>query len=53
MDNQKKKSFIYSLGNFVFDYMDAEVVRRGDILTLTLAKKRLLNWNLVSTRIDE
>ncbi len=47
------KPIIYSLGNFVFDYMDAEVVRRGHILTLTLDKKRLLNWNLVPTHIGE
>jgi poly-gamma-glutamate capsule biosynthesis protein CapA/YwtB (metallophosphatase superfamily) len=45
------RPIIYSLGNFVFDYMDAEVVRRGNILTLTLDKSRLLNWNLVPTHI--
>ncbi len=45
------KPIIYSLGNFVFDYMDAEVVRRGNILTLTLDKNRLLNWKLVPTHI--
>jgi poly-gamma-glutamate capsule biosynthesis protein CapA/YwtB (metallophosphatase superfamily) len=45
------KPIIYSLGNFVFDYMDAEVVRKGNILTMTLAKTRLLNWNLLPTHI--
>ncbi len=49
----QEKPIIYSLGNFVFDYMDAEVVRRGHILTLTLDKNRLLNWNLVPTHIGE
>jgi len=47
------KPIIYSLGNFVFDYMDADVVRRGNILTLTLDKDRLLNWKLVSTHIGK
>ena len=32
------KPIIYSLGNFVFDYMDAEVVRHGNILTLMIDK---------------
>lgn len=45
------KPIIYSLGNFVFDYMDAEVVRRGNILTLTLAKPGLVSWNLLPTHI--
>ncbi len=47
------KPIIYSLGNFVFDYMDAEVVRHGNILTLTLDQKRLLNWNLIPTHIGD
>ena len=47
------KPIIYSLGNFVFDYMDADVVRRGNILTLTLDKNCLLNWKLVPTHIGE
>ena len=44
---------MYSLGNFVFDYMDAEVVRRGDILSLTIQKNRLLAWELVPTHIGD
>ncbi len=47
----KGKLIVYSLGNFVFDYMYDEVVRRGNILTLTIQKKRLLAWKLVPTRI--
>ena len=47
------KPIIYSLGNFVFDYMDAEVVRRGNILTLTLDKNRLLHWKLIPTHIGK
>ncbi|MBA2396002.1 MAG: CapA family protein [Ktedonobacteraceae bacterium] len=47
------KPIIYSLGNFVFDYMDADVVRRGNILTLTLNKEHLLNWKLIPTYIGK
>lgn len=47
----KGKLIVYSLGNFVFDYMAAEVVRRGHILTLTIQKNRLLDWNFVLTHI--
>jgi hypothetical protein len=42
---------VYSLGNFVFDYMAAEVVRLGHILTLTIQKNRLLDWKRVPTHI--
>jgi len=49
----KGKLIVYSLGNFVFDYMDAEVVRRGDILSLTIQKNRLLAWELVPTHIGD
>lgn len=47
----KDKLIIYSLGNFVFDNMYDEVVRRGNILTLTVQKNQLLSWKLVPTRI--
>lgn len=47
----KGKLIIYSLGNFVFDNMYPEVVRRGNILTLTIQKNQLLSWKLVPTRI--
>jgi poly-gamma-glutamate capsule biosynthesis protein CapA/YwtB (metallophosphatase superfamily) len=47
----KGKLIVYSLGNFVFDYMAAEVVRRGHILTLTIQKNRLLDWKRVPTHI--
>lgn len=49
----KGKLIIYSLGNFVFDNMYEEVVRRGNILTLTIQKNHLLNWKLVPTRIGD
>lgn len=49
----KGKLIVYSLGNFVFDYMAAEVVRRGNILTLTIHKSQLLNWELVPTHIGD
>ena len=44
---------MYSLGNFVFDNMLDEVVRRGNILTLTVQKNKLLAWKLVPTRIGD
>lgn len=47
------KLIVYSLGNFVFDNMYEEVVRRGNILTLTIQKHRLLSWKLVPTRIGD
>ena len=47
------KPIIYSLGNFVFDYMDADVVRHGNILALTLNKEHLLNWKLIPTYIGK
>ncbi len=47
------KLIVYSLGNFVFDYMYAEAARRGNILTLTVQNNRLLTWKLVPTRIGD
>ncbi len=47
------KLVVYSLGNFVFDNMDEEVVRRGNILSITVQKNRLLAWKLMPTRIGE
>jgi poly-gamma-glutamate capsule biosynthesis protein CapA/YwtB (metallophosphatase superfamily) len=47
------KLIVYSLGNFVFDNMLEEVVRRGNILTLTISKNQLLDWKLVTTRIGD
>src|SRR5258708_32629285 len=44
---------VYSLGNFVFDYMYDEAVRRGNILTLTVQKNQLLTWKLIPTRIGD
>lgn len=49
----KGKLIVYSLGNFVFDNMYAEEVRRGSILTLTIQKNRLLDWKPVPTRIGD
>ncbi|GAC1430218.1 MAG: hypothetical protein NVSMB54_23260 [Ktedonobacteraceae bacterium] len=49
----KGKLIVYSLGNFVFDNMYDEVVRRGNILTLTVQKNQLLSWKLVPTRIGD
>jgi poly-gamma-glutamate capsule biosynthesis protein CapA/YwtB (metallophosphatase superfamily) len=52
-ESYKGKLIVYSLGNFVFDNMYEEVVRRGSILTLTIQKNHLLNWKLVPTRIGD
>ena len=49
----KNKLIVYSLGNFVFDGMYDEVVRRGNILSLTIQKNQLLSWKLVPTRIGD
>ena len=49
----KGKLIVYSLGNFVFDDMYEEVVRRGNILSLTIQKNRLLAWKLLPTRIGD
>lgn len=49
----KKKLIVYSLGNFVFDGMYDEVVRRGNILSLTIQKNQLLSWKLIPTRIGD
>jgi poly-gamma-glutamate synthesis protein (capsule biosynthesis protein) len=49
----KGKPIIYSLGNFVFDNMYDEVVRRSNILTLTVHKNQLLSWKLVLSRIGD
>jgi poly-gamma-glutamate capsule biosynthesis protein CapA/YwtB (metallophosphatase superfamily) len=49
----KGKLIVYSLGNFVFDNMYPEVVRRGNILTLAVQKNRLLRWTLAPTRIGD
>lgn len=49
----KGKLIVYSLGNFVFDGMYDEVVRRGNILTLTVHKNTMLSWKLIPTRIGD
>ena len=40
------RPIVYSLGNFVFDEMNEDVVRRGNVLVLTLQGSRLLDWKL-------
>ncbi len=49
----KGKLIVYSLGNFVFDNMYEEVVRRGTILTVSIQKRQLLTWKLLPTRIGD
>ncbi|MDE3229944.1 MAG: CapA family protein [Chloroflexota bacterium] len=45
------KLIVYSLGNFVFDLMPTEDVRRGNVLTLSVQGPRLLDWKLRTSRI--
>jgi poly-gamma-glutamate capsule biosynthesis protein CapA/YwtB (metallophosphatase superfamily) len=45
------KPIVYSLGNFVFDEMTEESVRRGDVLTLLLQGPQLLAWKLRGSHI--
>jgi poly-gamma-glutamate capsule biosynthesis protein CapA/YwtB (metallophosphatase superfamily) len=52
-ETYKGKLIVYSLGNFVFDNMLEEVVRRGSILTLTIQKHQLLSWKLITSRIGD
>lgn len=45
------KPIVFSLGNFVFDEMWSEDVRRGNVLTLAVQGQRLLHWSLRQSRI--
>jgi poly-gamma-glutamate capsule biosynthesis protein CapA/YwtB (metallophosphatase superfamily) len=45
------KPIVFSLGNFVFDEMWSEDVRRGNVLILTVQGAKLLNWSLRQSRI--
>ncbi|HZC07778.1 MAG TPA: CapA family protein, partial [Ktedonobacterales bacterium] len=45
------KPIVYSLGNFVFDEMYGEEERRGNVLTLTVQREKLLHWSLRQSRI--
>jgi poly-gamma-glutamate synthesis protein (capsule biosynthesis protein) len=45
------KPIVYSLGNFVFDEMPTEDVRRGNVLSLTIHRGTLLNWSLRTSRL--
>jgi poly-gamma-glutamate capsule biosynthesis protein CapA/YwtB (metallophosphatase superfamily) len=45
------KPIVFSLGNFVFDEMWSEDVRRGNVLTLAVQGSKLLNWSLRQSRI--
>jgi poly-gamma-glutamate synthesis protein (capsule biosynthesis protein) len=40
------KPVVYSLGNFVFDQMWSDDVRRGNVLALTLRGSQLVDWKL-------
>jgi poly-gamma-glutamate synthesis protein (capsule biosynthesis protein) len=46
------KPIIYSLGNFVFDYMTDPLTSAGHVLTLTIQGSTLLDWKLVNTYMD-
>jgi poly-gamma-glutamate capsule biosynthesis protein CapA/YwtB (metallophosphatase superfamily) len=40
------KPIVYSLGNFVFDEMYEDAVRRGNVVMLTIQGSSLLDWKL-------
>ncbi len=40
------RPIVHSLGNFVFDEMLSDDVRRGEVLTLTVQGKQLIDWKL-------
>jgi poly-gamma-glutamate synthesis protein (capsule biosynthesis protein) len=44
---------VYSLGNFVFDYMTDPVTSHGHLLTLSIHRSRLLSWKLVDAYIGD
>lgn len=45
------KPIVYSIGNFVFDEMPTEDVRRGNVLSLTIQRSILLDWSLRTSRL--
>ena len=47
------KPIVFSLGNFVFDEMWSEDVRRGNVLSLTVQGSKLVNWSLRQSRIGD
>ncbi|HEX9035530.1 MAG TPA: CapA family protein [Ktedonobacterales bacterium] len=47
------KPIVFSLGNFVFDEMYSEDVRRGNVLSLTVNGPKLLDWSLRQSRIGD
>ena len=46
------RTIVYSLGNFVFDDMLSDDVRRGEVLALTIQGSQLLDWRLRPSYID-
>jgi Bacterial capsule synthesis protein PGA_cap len=46
------KPIIYSLGNFVFDYMTDPLTSSCHVLTLRIQKSNLLSWKLVHATMD-
>jgi poly-gamma-glutamate synthesis protein (capsule biosynthesis protein) len=45
------KPIVYSLGNFVFDEMYEDSVRRGEVVTLAVQGSKLLDWRLRTSYI--
>jgi poly-gamma-glutamate capsule biosynthesis protein CapA/YwtB (metallophosphatase superfamily) len=46
------KPIIYSLGNFVFDYMTAPLTSSCQVLTFTVQQNHLLDWKVVHAEMD-
>ncbi|HEV7127118.1 MAG TPA: CapA family protein [Ktedonobacterales bacterium] len=47
------KPIIYSLGNFVFDYMTDPLTSAGHVLTLRIQGSKLLDWKLVNIELGD
>src|SRR5260221_1585698 len=52
-ETYKGKLIVYSLGNFVFDYMTAPLTSACNVLTLQVQGATLLDWKLVHATIGD
>jgi Bacterial capsule synthesis protein PGA_cap len=50
-ETYRGKPIVYSLGNFVFDYMTDPLTSSCNVLTLSVQGSRLLDWKLVHATI--
>jgi poly-gamma-glutamate capsule biosynthesis protein CapA/YwtB (metallophosphatase superfamily) len=52
-ETYRGKLIVYSLGNFVFDYMTAPLTSSCNVLALTIQRSSLLDWKLVHATIGD